>query len=91
MTRFNYDGLNNAPPEEVALASFRLLEVLQDYPAPTQAAATAAAFLLLCEQWKVPPQEVFVATKNLLTDDRHGKAPHFNALRLYLQHEITKR
>lgn len=86
----NHDRMNNADPALVARASFDTLQILQHYHREVQAEALAASFLLLCERLKVPPQDVFVATKNMLIANPDNRIDHFGALRLYLQHEIAK-
>lgn len=90
MARISYDGLNNAPAQEVADASFMVLSTIQTLPQHIQCAATAAVFLMLCEHFRVPAQDVFVATKNILMDEREGQSLSFNTCRLYIQHEIAK-
>jgi hypothetical protein len=88
--KINYDGLNNADPAQVAQAAFTQLDRLQGFKQEVLCASAAATFLLLCEHFKVEPQDVFVATKNLLMDDREGGRHEFEAVRLFVKHEITK-
>lgn len=89
MARLNYDGLVNASPDRVGAACIHILTRLQDYPPHVQAAATAAVFLTLCEHYKVPAQDVMVATKNLMFGDQQGRRPEFGAVRDYLRHEVV--
>jgi hypothetical protein len=88
--KINYDGLNNADPSQVAKAVFEQLDRLQGHPQGVLCASAAITFLLLCEHFKVEPQDVFVAAKNLLMDDRQGGRHEFGAVRLFVQNEITK-
>jgi hypothetical protein len=86
----NYDGLMNAPKEEVSKAAFVLANKVTSFPPHMQAAASAVLFLLVCEAHRTKPQDVFTATKNLLASDVNGENPHFAALRMYLKYEQTK-
>jgi len=88
MVKLNYDGLTNADPARVAKASFKLLNELQNHDQGTICAASAAVFLILCERFKVEPQDVFTATKNLLVADRVDGRHEFGAVKLFAQHEI---
>ncbi len=90
MPKLNYDGLNNAPPKEVAQAAFELLDRLQNHRQEVLCASLAAAFLVVCEHFQVEPQDVFVATRNLLMDEREGGRHEFGAVKLFVQHEIAK-
>jgi len=82
------DGLNNADLEVVAQAAFRIIETLQDSKSHVQAAATAAAFLILCDRYRIEPQEVFRVAQKMLLDDVNGGRFEFRAMRLYAQHEL---
>lgn len=92
MARRNLDGLVNAPPQAVSEITFRIIDALQDHHKTplAQAAGVAAGFLLLCEHLGVEPQDVFVAAKNILMDERHGGSKHFEAVRLYVKYEIPR-
>jgi hypothetical protein len=90
MAKLNYDGLVNAPAKEVAEAGFSVIDALQKFPPHTRASATAAVFLLLCEEFRAQPQDVFTATKNLLASKDAGQSDHIAALRLYVTHEARK-
>jgi hypothetical protein len=84
----NRDGLNNAPIEEVAEASFVLLDKLQLMQPHMQAASTAMLFLLVCEKHQTPPQDIFVAVKNMMASREAGENPHYSALKLYIDNEL---
>jgi hypothetical protein len=92
MARRNLDGLVNAPPKAVAEISFLVIDGIQHHPTNplAQAAGVAATFLLLCEHLKVEPQDVFVATKNILLDEREGGSKHFEAVRMFVSNEIPR-
>jgi hypothetical protein len=89
----NYDGLTNAPADEVASATFRLLDTAQHMSPHIQAAATAAMFVLLTEHYRSNPQDVMQAVKNLLMRDREGldRKPEFQAVRDYIRYEMGKK
>ena len=91
-TKVNLDAINNAPPKEVALASFEIINALQNhYDRPhVQAAAACAVFLVLCQQVRIEPQTIFTAVSNILSDEREGGRDEFEALRMYVANEIIK-
>lgn len=85
------DRLNNFQRKEVAESTFLLLTRLQDHPSDTQIASACAMFLLLCEEFKIEPQDVFVAVKNALARPREIDGEDcFRAVRLYITHELNK-
>lgn len=85
--RKDIDGLVNAPPQAVAETTFRVIDAVQVHPPMVRASGIAAAFLLTCERLKLDPQDVFVATKNILLDEREGGSKHFEAVRLFVENE----
>lgn len=86
----NLDGLNNAPPKEVALASFKLVDAIQFEQPHIQVAAAAAFLLAICERHMTEPSRVVGVVRNMFNDTRYeaGRAEHFRALRDYVKHEI---
>jgi len=90
--KINLDALNNAPPKEVAEASFEIIDRLQHrHSTPhIQAAAVCAAFLVLCHRLRIEAQDVFTATGNMMADEREGGRAEFQALKLYVDNEIAK-
>jgi hypothetical protein len=88
VSAFDYGALANASSKRVARASFLVLDQLQQFAAHEQPLAAAAVFLLICEKHGVPVQEVFVAIKNLLNDERHGGQEQFRAIRAYIENEL---
>jgi hypothetical protein len=83
----NLDKFNNSKLRESASSAFALLDVNQDEPAHIQLHAAAAYFLLLCEHHDLPPQDVFIATKNLM-NHAEGPRPEFRAIRAYMEGEL---
>lgn len=88
MSKIDYLGLVNADHERVRHAAFRIIDAIQTEPSFTQTAAVAATFLLLCGHFKVDPQDVFVATKNMLAQDRNDGRWEFEAVRNYIRYEV---
>jgi hypothetical protein len=86
----NIDGLNNAPVADVAQAAMALLDRMQHHQPHVLVAGVATAFLALCQHHRADPAEVFRAVKNLLASNEAGRAPEFEALRLYLKHEVPR-
>lgn len=82
----NRDLMNNADAGAVAKASFALLDRLQHYPQHIQPMALAAAFVVLSEHIKVPAQDIFTITKNLLNAES-GLA-ELAALKDYVKFEL---
>jgi hypothetical protein len=86
----NIDGLNNAPPKEVALAAFRIIDALQEQQSHLQVAAVAAVFLAICDRHMIEPSRVATVIRNMFADTRYvaGNAEHFRAIRDYVKHEL---
>jgi hypothetical protein len=84
----NRDLYNNANPRRVANCTMAVIDATQrGYQPHEQMHAMAAAFLLLAEHWGVPAQDLFTATKNLMTDVE-GKRPEFAAVTAYMKQEL---
>ena len=83
----NRDLLNNADPAAVATATMVVIDKLQHEQPHVQQMAAAALFVLLAERWGVEPQDVMVATKNLMIGV-DGKRAEFKAVALYLENEL---
>ena len=83
----NRDLLNNASPRRVANACIDVLDRLQNYQPHEQIMAAAALFLSLAEAARVPAQDVFTATKNLI-NGVDGKRVEFRALDAYVRNEL---
>jgi hypothetical protein len=88
MPRLNKDRINMAQPREVAAAVMMTLNGLQDYTPEVQVMGAAALFLELATALNIPPQEVFVATKNLIAG-QDGKRTEFTAIQDYIQGEMA--
>ena len=85
---FNRDVMHMAQPKAVSDVSLTILNVLQDSRPEVQIMGAAAVFLALSEHLKVPAQDVFTATKNLI-NDQDGKRVEFRAVQAYLEGELN--
>ena len=83
----NRDLMNNADPAAVATATMVVIDKLQHEQPHVQQMAAAALFVLLAEHWGMDPQDVMVATKNLMIGV-DGKRAEFEAVALYLEAEL---
>lgn len=86
MPKLNRDQLNNADAERTARASIDILDRMQLHPQHIQPLALCAAFLSLSEHLRVPAQDLFTVTKNMLTDEQN--IAEFKALRDYIKYEV---
>lgn len=84
----NRDQLNNADAAHVGRAGFAILDRLQNAPQHIQAIAAAAVFLTIADHIKVPAQDLFNVTKNMLNEEDCNE--HFAALRDYVKYEIKR-
>lgn len=84
----NRDLINNADAEQVALAGVGILDRMQNYPQHIQPLALAAAFLVLSEHLRIPAQELFTVTKNMMTEEQN--VPEFKAVKDYIKYEIKR-
>lgn len=82
-----YERLINVPRVDTAAATFHVLHNGQDFPAPVQLTSAAIYFLLLCEHYRLSPQEVFTIAKNLMNAHDGALATEFEAIRMYLKEE----
>lgn len=75
-------------PRQVGLLAMRLADRSQDFPPEPQAVAAAYYFLLLCERYKLQPQDVFTITKNLLASSEAQFSHELRAVKDYVEHEL---
>lgn len=88
MSKAIYERLINVPRVDTAAATFHILSNGQSFNAPVQLTSAAIYFLLLCEHYKMPAQDVFTIAKNLMNTHDGVLATEFEAIRLYLQCEV---
>ena len=86
-TPFNRDVMNNAPVRKVANAAMTCLDALQvKYTPEVQAMGAAVVLLALAEHYKIPAQDIFTATKNLINAGDEQRS-EFRAVKFYLREE----
>jgi hypothetical protein len=82
------DKLNSADPKKVGHAVMHMADRLQAFQPETQVIAAAAFFLFLAERHRVPAQDAFTITKNLLASSLDGTQPELGAAQDYVRHEL---
>jgi hypothetical protein len=86
---FNRDKMANAPRHRVAAAAVGTIDGVQNFEKAVQPLGMAAAFILLCEQLGVEPQDAFTMAKNVMVfRDSKNTTPEFMAVRDYIKHEV---
>jgi hypothetical protein len=87
---YDRDTLNHAPKGLVARGCVALFDRIQGWKKENQILSLAAAFLLACEAARIPAQDAFTVTKNLMADPMtaSGIAPEFQAMRFHLETEV---
>jgi phytoene/squalene synthetase len=91
MSRRVYERIINVRAQDAGKAAMSVIDALQKYieeDKGAQAVGLCAAFLLFCERFGLSPQDVFVATKNLMAHVAGDNRKDFEAVRLYLQNEV---
>lgn len=88
MPNLNRDQLNNADAERTARASIDILDRMQLHPQHIQPLALCAAFLSLAEHLRVPAQELFTVTTNMMAEEEN--IAEFKALRDYIKYEVKR-
>jgi len=85
-----YEQIINAPRETTALATFHLIDTLQQWHHNRGVQINAAIILavLMCEHLKVDLQDAITAAKNLLNTHDDKLATEFEAIRWYLREEV---
>lgn len=84
----NRDLFNTASPRRVANCTMQIVDTTQrGYQPHEQLHAMAIAFLMVCDHWGMPAQDVFSAAKNLL-NDQDNKRPEFSAVEQYIANEL---
>lgn len=91
MSRRIYDRIINADGARAGSAAMAVITALQDYienDKGAQAVGLCAAFLLFCDRFNLEPQDVFTATKNLMSRAEGERRKDFEAVKLYLLNEV---
>ena len=85
--KLNKDQMNNADPVQVGRAAMAVIDAVQDLTPEHQALGMAATFMLLCDRFKVKPQDVFETSQNVMNGVA-GERPEFAAVQSYLKEEL---
>ena len=84
------DGLNLLTREEVGLAAFKLVNILQDEKPPVQLAATAALFVVMMEVFGTDPREELARAERVMKDADKNWNYMFNSIRAYIEGELKR-
>jgi len=84
------EQLINAPRQDTALATFHLLDTLQQFAHNRGLQINAAILLavLMCDHLGIEMQDAMTTAKNLLTTHDDKLATEFEAVRWYLREEV---
>ena len=87
--KFNRDRMANAPRQRVAAAAMGTIDGVQHIEKAVQPLGMAAAFIILCEQLGVNPQDAFTMARNVMIFAETGnRTPEFRAVADYIKHEV---
>lgn len=81
------DRMNHLDPGAVAVEALNLLDRVSDRGKELQAVALAVTLLAYSRRHGVDPGDLFTVANNMLAS-KHVKHPSFEALRLYVRHEL---
>lgn len=88
ITIFRHDHFTHLSQEGTGIATVAALDALKNSTPEQQVAAMGAAFLLLCESYKVAAQDAFTVIKNVI-NGAHGPTVEFNAARMFIENDIV--
>ncbi|WP_420381661.1 hypothetical protein [Novosphingobium sp.] len=88
---YDHDRLVNASQRTVSEGCVRIFDRIQGWPKENQILSLAAAFLLACMSARIPAQDAFTATKNLMADPltSSGMGAQFQAMKFHLDTEVN--
>lgn len=84
------DRLMSSSSQATASDTVDVFDRIQQKPKERQLLALACAFTLLCDACNIPPQDVFLASANLMADKEtaSGLRPQFRAMQYHLETEV---
>lgn len=89
MSLIDRDKMMNADRRRVANATMGVIDAAQRFRPEEQALGMAAAFLILCQEAGVNPQDAWTMTNNVMHDRTTGQpAPQFRAVAAYIRNEL---
>lgn len=83
----NTDRLNHVAPKAVAQGALDMLDRISDENPETQGAALAVTLLAYARRRGIDVGDLFTVANNVL-HSKHQETQSFQALHLYMQHEI---
>lgn len=84
----NRDRLNHLNPDAVAQASLDILDRVTDLNPELQPAAVAMSLIAFARRKGVDVGDLFTVANNIL-GSKHVEGPSFQAIQLYMKHEIA--
>lgn len=81
------DRMNHLDPGTVAIAALNNLDRVSDNDKEVQAVALAVTLLAYSRRHGADTGDLFTVANNMLAS-KHVKHPSFEALRLYVRHEL---
>jgi len=86
--RFDRDAFHSLSTKAAARATAAILSEVQMRPPEEQVAGAACVFLLLCERYRIPAQDAFAATKQMMNDHDERGYTAFDGIRSYLDADV---
>lgn len=93
MSRVNrslVERIMNTDLRDVRQAAVQVIDSVQVLRPEEQIAGLGVLFLMLCDRFDLPPRRALEAASNMLLGARYRDETHFEALRLYLHHELKE-
>lgn len=88
LSRFDRDAFHSLRTKKAAHATAAVLSELQYRTPEEQIAGVACAFLLLCERYRMPAQDAFAATKQMMNHHDARGGTDFDGIRSYLDADV---
>lgn len=85
---FRRDHFTQLDQAAASVNTVTALDALTNMSPEHQVAAVGAAFLMLCETYRVQAQDAFTVIKNVL-NGAHGPTAEFNAARMFIENDIV--
>lgn len=89
MPKLDPISLGMLAPEEMSVASFRVIDAVQDYHPAARVASVASLFLLLCEHYGLCIRDALENADRLLRDSDKQDRDTTRAIKAYIQKEMS--
>lgn len=83
----NKDSLTNMDIKAASLATMAVVDSIQKMKTHEQIAGLCISFILLCENYGVPAQDVFTYSKNII-NGADGKRVEFKGVQHYMKNKL---